>query len=85
MYVLVGSITTAMRLKRLLDNVNGIDSDVVHTPTKLKDGGCSYSLRASNDALDAVKQICDEYSVNIRKIYIDKVVGKERVFDAVPR
>lgn len=84
MYVLVGSITTAMRLKRLLERVLGCPSNVVQTPSKLNRGGCSYSVRLDNRYLDDVQDIAREYSVNIRKIYKDELVRGERVFRAVP-
>ncbi len=85
MYVLVGSITTAMRLKRLLERVYGIPSDVVQTPSAIKHGGCSYSVRTNaSNALARVKLIEEEYGINIKRIYVERSVGGERVYDAVP-
>ena len=85
MYILVGSVTTAMRLKRLLERIYGIPSDVVHTPSAIKHGGCSYSVRTNSpDALSHVKMTGEEYGINIKKIYVEKRVGGERVYDAVP-
>ena len=85
MYILVGSVTTAMRLKRLLERIYGIPSDVVHTPSVIKHGGCSYSVRTnSSNALPRVKLIEEEYGINIKKIYVEKKVNGERVYDAVP-
>ena len=85
MYILVGSVTTAMRLKRLLERIYGIPSDVVHTPSAIKHGGCSYSVRTSSpDALARVKLTEEEYGINIKKIYVERRVNGERVFDAVP-
>ena len=85
MYILVGSITTAMRLKRLLEKIHGIPADVVHTPSAIKHGGCSYSVRTSApNALPRVKLTEEEYGINIKKIYVEKKVNGERVFDAVP-
>ena len=85
MYILVGSITTAMRLKRLLEQIYGIPSDVVHTPSAIKHGGCSYSVRTNTpNALARVKRIEEEYGINIKKIYVERRVNGERVYDAVP-
>ena len=84
MYILVGSVTTAMRLKRLLERLYGIPSDVVHTPSAIKHGGCSYSVRTSQSALARVKLIEEEYGINIKKIYVERKVNGERVYDAVP-
>ena len=84
MYILVGSVTTAMRLKRLLERLYGIPSDVVHTPSAIKHGGCSYSVRTNSNALARVKLTVEEYGINIKKIYVEKTVDGERVYDAVP-
>ncbi len=85
MYILVGSITTAMRLKRLLEKIYGIPSDVVQTPSVIKHGGCSYSVRTSApNALARVKLTEEEYGINIKKIYVEKKINGERVYDAVP-
>ena len=85
MYILVGSITTAMRLKRLLERIHGIPSDVVHTPSAIKHGGCSYSVRTNApDAPALVRMTAEEYGINIKKIYVERNVNGERVYDAVP-
>ncbi len=83
MYVLVGSITTAMRLKRLLEQTASIPAEVVHTPSALHNGGCSYSVRLDNRHLDAVKYTASDYGVNIRKIFLEDTVRGERKYNAV--
>ncbi|MBQ7574592.1 MAG: DUF3343 domain-containing protein [Clostridia bacterium] len=84
MYVLVGSVTTAMRFKRLLEQIASAPCDVVHTPSQLHNGGCSYSVRLDNKYLGTAKTISDEYGINIRKIFLDELVGGERIYHAVP-
>ena len=85
MYILVGSITTAMRLKRLLERIHGIPADVVQTPSAIKHGGCSYSVRTNApNALSRVKLTEEEYGINIKKIYVERRENGERVYDVVP-
>ena len=84
MYVLVGSVTTAVRLSKLMEKLSGYPSEVVHTPSSLNKGGCSYSVRSDDRAVELVKGIVKEYSINIKKIYIEEFIGEERVFRAVP-
>ena len=84
MYILVGSITTAMRLKRLLERNYGIPSDVMHTPSELNHGGCSYSVRTKIPNISSyAKIIAEEYGISIRKIYAEELVNGERVFHAI--
>ncbi|MCD8391152.1 MAG: DUF3343 domain-containing protein [Firmicutes bacterium] len=83
MYVLVGSVTTAMRLKKLLEQRFAFSADVVHTPSQIHHGDCSYSVRTDLRALPAVKSAVSEYGVGIRGMYDVKNVNGERVFYAV--
>lgn len=83
MYVLLGSVTTAMRLKRLLEKKCGCPAEVVHTPSQLNSGGCSYSVRVDNRYLDTVRNTAEEYTVGIRKIYLDEYTGGERIYHDV--
>lgn len=40
MYILVGSVTTATRLKKAAEKIIGFPAYVVHTPSALNQGGC---------------------------------------------
>ena len=52
MYILVGSVTTATRLKKAAEKIIGFPAYVVHTPSALNQGGCSYSVRVDDRALN---------------------------------
>lgn len=83
MYIIVGSITTAMRLARLLEHTCGVAADVVHTPAAIKNGGCSYSVRVRRVSASRVRDVAAEYGVNVRGIYAEEFNGGERVWRAL--
>lgn len=80
MYIVVGSITTASRLAKLIEKTTGIPADVVHTPAAIKSGGCSYSVRVSGSTAQTIKNISDEYGINIKAIYAENFSGGEREY-----
>ena len=84
MYIVVGSVTTAVRLGKLIEKLSGYPAEVVHTPSKLNKGGCSYSVKSDDRAVGLVKSIAKEYGVNIKKIYTEEIIGGERVFRVIP-
>lgn len=83
MYILVGSVTTATRLKKVAEKIIGFPAYVVHTPSALNLGGCSYSVRIDNRALSEIRTIADDNQIPIKRIYIERTVNGERVYDVV--
>lgn len=83
MYVIVGSITTATRLKKAVERNVGFPAYVVHTPSEIRNGGCSYSLRLDNRMLGDIEIIARDNDIAIKGIYIDKIVDGERVYHAI--
>ena len=55
-YASIGSVTTAARFARDLER-HGIRAEVVHTPTKINAGGCSYSVRVDKKYKKSLQQI----------------------------
>ena len=84
MYILVGSVTTAARLKKAAEKIVGFPAYVVHTPSAIHSGGCSYSVRLDDRALDVIKTVAGDNQIPIKRIYIEKIENGERVFHAVP-
>lgn len=85
LYVIVGSITTATRLKKQLETESAYSAEVVHTPAGLaKSSGCSYSVRTDNKAYSMLRPLSDASGIRIKKVYMEEIVGGERVFRAVP-
>lgn len=80
MYVVIGSVTAAVRFKRDLERASGYPAYVVHTPSGLGEGGCSYSVRADNRLAEFVKQFCAEKEISVKRICIEEFVSGERVY-----
>lgn len=80
MYIVVGSVTTATRLARILEKRVGIPASVAHTPSAIKSGGCSYSVRINDNALGAARRVVDEYGINIKGMYKEEISGREREY-----
>lgn len=83
MYLLTGSITTAARLARAIEQISSYPADVIRTPPQIRSGGCSYSVRFDDRALDIAKQICLESGISIKKIYAEKYIDGERVYNDI--
>lgn len=83
MYILVGSSTTAERLKRATERRLGFPAYVVHTPSAISTGGCSYCVRVDDRALGEIRIIASESGVPIKNIYIETTEKGERVYHAV--
>lgn len=87
MYIVLGSVTSATRLARAVEREMGIPAYVVHTPSAIKTGGCSYSVnvsgaRAENE-VEFVREIASEQGASVKNIYIDEIKNGERVYHAV--
>ena len=83
MYVVVGSASSAERLKKIIEKTIGFPAYVVHTPAKIRSGGCSYSVRTDDRALSIVKRTVNEYGLSYKKIYLVNNKNGERVYRAV--
>ena len=75
MYILIGSVTTATRLKKAAEKIIGFPAYVVHTPSALNQGGCSYSVRVDDRALNEIRKIAGDNEIPIRRIYIERTVN----------
>lgn len=84
MYVVTGSITTAVRIGKLIEAKSGYPAEVVHTPGKLNaGGGCSYSVRADDRLSELAKRICREYKFRIKGIYRRENHNGESVYNDI--
>ena len=87
MYIVLGSVTSATRFARALERAAVVPAYVVHTPSAIRSGGCSYSVNVSNMKsceADFVRRLADEQGLRIKSIYSDEIRNGERVFDVVP-
>ncbi|MDP4117819.1 MAG: DUF3343 domain-containing protein [Bacillota bacterium] len=68
--ILFSSSTSAVRLKEGLTK-EGFVAKVIQTPTKLITGGCNYSVKTTENALEAVRKILTLTGLRTRGIYLD--------------
>ena len=83
MYMVVGSVTAAERLKKAAEKIVGFPAYVVHTPAAIHHGGCSYSVRFDDRALDEIRRLAVDNGISFKGIYIEKTEKGERVYHAV--
>lgn len=83
MYIIVGSTITAARLKKAVEKRVGFPAYIVHTPSEISSGGCSYSLRLDDRMLGEIRKIAADSGISIKKIYIEKIENGERVYHDV--
>lgn len=69
MLVTIGSVTTASRAAKVISKALGIRVQVVHTPVELNKGGCSYSIKFSDNYMMSVKRVVAEYKIPVRRWY----------------
>ena len=67
-FVIYSSITHANRVKRHFKN-GRYRVDVVHTPTAITEGGCSYALKVEDTALSEIIYVSELYKLNIKAVY----------------
>lgn len=75
MYIVTGSVTSAVRLKRVLESAAGHPAEVVHTPAEIKRGGCSYSVLADDRLRDFIRPFCAEKDIPVKGIYMREGEG----------
>lgn len=83
MYIVTGSITSTTRLAKAVEQISGYPAYVVHTPSAIRSGGCSYSVRCDDRLLPMVHNIADDNGISVKKIYKEKYVNGERVYSDI--
>ena len=77
--VIVGSVTSAARLAKRINNLSISGAQVISTPVGLRShSGCSYSVRTSLNNESIVRNNLG--GLNIKGIFIEKRDGKERSY-----
>ena len=77
--ITAGSVTTAVRLRKKLNSSGDLNAAVIHTPSVINSGGCSYSVRTTFDKLMLVKKLAKDGKISYRKIYAEEYVKGESV------
>ena len=83
MYIVTGSMTTAERLRRAAESATGYPAYTVRTPAKIRKGGCSYSVKMDDRALEPVRKVIRDYGFGVKKIYKVRTRNGESVYHAV--
>ena len=75
MLVTIGSVTTASRAAKVIRRELGINVQVIHTPTQLNRGGCSYSIRFSDNYHMSVKRVISDDRIPVKRWYSETDTG----------
>ncbi len=78
-----GSITTSTRLARELERLGCLKARVVHTPSAISSGGCSYCVRIPEECITELLALRKKRSMKIKKLYRELSDGEERVYDDI--
>ena len=78
--ITVGSVTTAVRVSKRLNSYGIINTSVIHTPSTINSGGCSYSVRCDYNALANVLELAKSKKIKFRKLYKEEMQFEERVY-----
>lgn len=78
--ITVGSITNAVRLEKKINSIGIINAAVIHTPSEIYSGGCSYSVRVPYRYYDAVTELLANKKLKYKKIFIEEEIDGERVW-----
>lgn len=81
--VVVGSVTTAARLEKILRKRMGVTSNVIHTPAQISSGGCSYSIRSNHENLSYIKEAAGANKIRVRGFYIEDSFEGEKKYYAI--
>ena len=72
----VGSITSATRLTKRLQRAGDRKARVISTPKDFGKSGCSYSVMASEESVDFIRN--NSRGISVKGIYIEKINGEGR-------
>lgn len=78
-----GSVTAATRLLRELERHGCINSRVVHTPTVLSNGGCSYSVRIGEECMQALNESAKIRRIKIKGIFKEYLEKGEYIYESI--
>lgn len=67
-YVVFNSITLATRVRNYFRYSNS-RTQLVHTPSEISKGGCSYSIVVENQLVAEVIKVAKEYGIKVLGVY----------------
>lgn len=78
--LIMGSVTSAARLKKTAEALGATEAEVIHTPSLLSAKSCSYSVKLYHKNLDIAKSAAKEQNITIKKIYLEEIQNKEKIY-----
>lgn len=81
----IGSVTTAVRLSKLVEKYLTRNVRVIHTPEQISGGGCSYSLKTDMKYAENIAALAKEYNIQVKKIFSETKTGKGVVYHDLSR
>lgn len=78
--ITAGAITTAVRLEKKLNSLGDVKASVIHTPTEINKGGCSYSVKTTLNKLSLIEEIIAENRIKIKKVYVEDIINGESAY-----
>ena len=79
----IGSVTTATRLHKKLEQTMGISARIVHTPQAIGNGGCSYSIKTKSENMPIVMETAAEYKIRVKGWYLAENEDGKEVYHAI--
>lgn len=81
--ITAGSITTAVRIKKILNSMGNINANVINTPSSINSGGCSYSVITDYKNLKLINELSAEKKIKFKKLYTETNIDGELVYNAI--
>ena len=81
--IVIGSVTSAVRAEKYLRSSGIINTSVIHTPTSINTGGCSYSIRTPLQNLQILKRLIPGSRLRIKGLYSETFEKGERAYRAI--
>ena len=78
--VIIGSVTTATRLKKAVERQGVIEAEVIHTPAEISGGSCSYSVKLDFENMFLTLDTAKKQGIKIKKIYKEEKNNMEREY-----
>ena len=69
--ITAGSVTTAVRIKKKLISLGDKSASVIHTPSFINSGGCSYSVKTDYKNLNLVTSLAEEKQIKYKKLFTE--------------
>ena len=76
----IGSVTTASRLKHLTEQMGCKEVRVIHTPTAIHSGGCSYSVKVPEKCRLLLTEAISKSGIKIKELYREAIENGESVY-----